>query len=113
MVRQFNSTLIKQPDSNRFQPPKKRGAAPPTAAPGKNKPRSRQSKLAKENDISGEEETEIKEVFHLFSTTDVEAFQDEKEGVIPREDVRKALVYTSLPFTALALAGDTQHRTSI
>ncbi|KAL4889640.1 hypothetical protein BDV59DRAFT_186277 [Aspergillus ambiguus] len=69
-------------------PPKKRG---PPAAPK----RSRQSKLAKENDISAEEENEIKEVFHLFSTAS-EGFENEKEGVIPREDVRKALVALGL-----------------
>lgn len=50
------------------------------------------SKLAKENDITAEQETEIKEVFHLFSQSH-EEFADEREGVIPREDVRKALVY--------------------
>ncbi|KAG2417706.1 hypothetical protein HFD88_008925 [Aspergillus terreus] len=69
-------------------PPKKRGAP---AAPK----RSRQSNLAKENDISAEEENEIKEVFHLFSTQN-EEFKNEKEGVIPREDVRKALVALGL-----------------
>ncbi|KAI9928102.1 hypothetical protein ASPWEDRAFT_26811 [Aspergillus wentii DTO 134E9] len=74
-------------------PPKRRGA-PASSAPKK----ARQSKLAKENDISGEEENEIKEVFHLFSTTN-EEFKNEKEGVIPREDVRKALVALGLPPT--------------
>jgi hypothetical protein len=68
-------------------PPKKRSAPATSSAPKK----ARQSKLAKENDISAEEESEIKEVFHLFSTT-AEEFPNEKEGVIPREDVRKALV---------------------
>lgn len=70
-----------------FQPPKKRSAPATPSAPKK----ARQSKLAKENDISAEEESEIKEVFHLFSTT-AEEFPNEKEGVIAREDVRKALV---------------------
>ncbi|KAM0088963.1 hypothetical protein ACP6JD_007724 [Aspergillus fumigatus] len=68
-------------------PPKKRSAPATPSAPKK----ARQSKLAKENDISAEEESEIKEVFHLFSTT-AEEFPNEKEGVIAREDVRKALV---------------------
>jgi hypothetical protein len=81
--------------SKRQQPPKKRGA--PTSSSATKKPR--QSKLAKENDISNDEENEIKEVFHLFSTTRAE-FKNEKESVIAREDVRKALVYVS---TCLAI----------
>ncbi|GKZ39785.1 hypothetical protein AbraIFM66950_001200 [Aspergillus brasiliensis] len=72
-------------------PPKKRGA--PSSAPAPK--RARQSKLAKENDISASEENEIKEVFQLFSET-VEEFADQKQGVIPRGDVRKALVALGL-----------------
>ena len=82
-----------------MQPPKKRSAATTTPSSSSTAPkraRARQSKLAKSNDISAEEETEIKEVFHLFSEPNDE-FPDENEGVIPREDVRKALVYGSLP----------------
>ncbi|ODM15667.1 hypothetical protein SI65_08901 [Aspergillus cristatus] len=75
-------------------PPKKRGGPP--SAPTPKKPRTRQSKLAKENDISAEQETEIKEAFHLFSSAN-EAFPDEKEGVISRSDIRKALVALNLP----------------
>ncbi|KAL4802169.1 hypothetical protein BDV18DRAFT_147635 [Aspergillus unguis] len=78
-------------------PPKKR-SAPSSSAPAPKKPKARQSKLAKENDISGEEEGEIKEVFHIFSEKN-EDFPDEKEGVIAREDVRKALVALGLPPT--------------
>ncbi|PWY65578.1 EF-hand superfamily Ca2+-modulated protein [Aspergillus heteromorphus CBS 117.55] len=74
-------------------------ARPPTTASPAPKRRARQSKLAKENDISAEEENEIKEVFELFHET-VEEFADEKEGVIPREDVRKALVALGLPPTS-------------
>ncbi|KAE8387845.1 hypothetical protein ETB97_009091 [Aspergillus alliaceus] len=72
-------------------PPKKR-SAPASAAPKK----PRQSKLARANDITADEENEIKEVFHLFSTS-VPEFKNEKEGVIEREDVRKALVALGLP----------------
>ncbi|KAL4901668.1 hypothetical protein BDW74DRAFT_159898 [Aspergillus multicolor] len=75
-------------------PPKKR-SAPSAASSAPKKPKARQSKLAKENDISGEEENEIKEVFHIFSEKSDE-FPDEKEGVIAREDVRKALVALGL-----------------
>jgi hypothetical protein len=71
------------------QPPKRRGAPASSSAAPK---RARQSKLAKENNISAEEENEIKEVFQLFADSH-EDFPKEKEGVIPREDVRKALVY--------------------
>ncbi|RAL14542.1 EF-hand superfamily Ca2+-modulated protein [Aspergillus homomorphus CBS 101889] len=73
-------------------PPKARKRGPPasSATPSSAPKRARQSKLAKENDISAAEENEIKEVFHLFST-DADEFPDEKEGVIPIEDVKKAL----------------------
>ncbi|KZZ92762.1 EF-hand superfamily Ca2+-modulated protein [Ascosphaera apis ARSEF 7405] len=74
-------------------PPKRRGA--PTAGQPK---RGRQSKLAKENDISAEEEFEIKEAFRMFSTKH-EDYPDEKEGVIPTTDVRRALVALGLPPT--------------
>ncbi|KAJ5620327.1 EF-hand superfamily Ca2+-modulated protein [Penicillium lagena] len=78
-------------------PPKRRGTPAATASSSAPK-RARQSKLAKENNISAEEENEIKEVFHLFSAPN-DRFPDEKEGVIPREDVRKALVALGLPPT--------------
>lgn len=78
------------PNLTPSQPPKKRGGAASSSAPAAPK-RGRASKLAKENNITAEEENEIKEVFHLFSDKNTD-FPDEKEGVIPREDVRKALV---------------------
>ncbi|KAH8705361.1 EF-hand superfamily Ca2+modulated protein [Talaromyces proteolyticus] len=56
----------------------------------------RASKLAKENSISAEEELEIKEAFQLFANKNAE-FQDEKEGVMQTEDVRRALVALGLP----------------
>jgi hypothetical protein len=71
------------------QPPKKRSAQTASSSGPK---KARQSKLAKENNISGEEENEIKEVFNIFSEAN-EEFPDEKDGVVAREDVRKALVY--------------------
>ncbi|KAL4965508.1 EF-hand superfamily Ca2+-modulated protein [Aspergillus stella-maris] len=76
-------------------PPKKR-SAPSASTSGTTPKKARQSKLAKENDISGEEENEIKEVFGIFAEKN-EEFSNEKEGVIPREDVRKALVALGLP----------------
>ncbi|KAJ5713493.1 uncharacterized protein N7483_010674 [Penicillium malachiteum] len=73
--------------------PTKRRGAPSSSSTGPK--RARPSKLAKENNISAEEENEIKEVFQLFADEN-EEFSDEKEGVIPREDVRKALVALGL-----------------
>lgn len=55
-------------------------------------PRARQSKLAKEHNITAAEENEIKEAFALFSVEK----KGEKEGVIPIGDVRRALMYLLL-----------------
>ncbi|KAL4939711.1 hypothetical protein BDV06DRAFT_198312 [Aspergillus oleicola] len=77
-------------------PPKKRSAPSASTASGATPKKPRQSKLAKENDITGEEENEIKEVFAIFAEKNDE-FPGEKEGVIAREDVRKALVALGLP----------------
>ncbi|KAK2748110.1 hypothetical protein FQN57_001233 [Myotisia sp. PD_48] len=74
-------------------PPKRRGA--PSTGPKEKKPRL--SKLAKENDITNEEEAEIKEAFHLFSIQDHEDYPAQKEGVIATKDVRRALVALGLP----------------
>ncbi|KAI0120085.1 EF-hand [Nemania sp. FL0031] len=56
-------------------------------------PKERQSKLAKEHNISAREEREIKEAFALFA----EPMDGEKEGVIPTKDVRRAMVALGLP----------------
>ncbi|KAI1115820.1 EF-hand [Nemania sp. NC0429] len=56
-------------------------------------PKERQSKLAKEHNISAREEREIKEAFALFA----EPMDGEKEGVIPIKDVRRAMVALGLP----------------
>ncbi|KLJ06757.1 hypothetical protein EMPG_17751 [Blastomyces silverae] len=77
--------------------PPKRRSAPSSSATPKEK-RTRQSKLAKENDITGDEEAEIKEAFHLFSTKSDE-YPAEKEGVIRTQDVRRALIALGLPPT--------------
>ncbi|KAI0123014.1 ef-hand superfamily Ca2+-modulated protein [Xylariales sp. AK1849] len=55
-------------------------------------PKERQSKLAKEHNISAREEAEIKEAFALFS----EPMDGEKEGAIPTGDVRRAMVALNL-----------------
>ncbi|KAI2608381.1 calmodulin [Hypoxylon fragiforme] len=69
------------------QAPKRKAAADATA------PKERQSKLAKEHNISAREEREIKESFALFA----EPMEGEKEGVIPTRDVRRAMVALGLP----------------
>ena len=51
-------------------------------------PKTRQSKLAKEHNITGAEENEIKEAFALFSVP----HEDVKGGVIPIGDVRSAMM---------------------
>ncbi|EZF35999.1 hypothetical protein H101_00474 [Trichophyton interdigitale H6] len=75
-------------------PPKRRGAAASSAGPKEKKPRL--SKLAKENNITSEEEAEIREAFHLFAVTDNEEYASEKEGVIATRDVRRALIALGL-----------------
>ncbi|KAI9787076.1 MAG: hypothetical protein M1835_002857 [Candelina submexicana] len=67
---------------------------PPAPAPQEKK--ARQSRLAKENNISAEEEAEIKEAFHLFAVQE-EGYANEKEGVIPLQGVRRALIALGLP----------------
>lgn len=72
------------------QPPKRRQTASTKETRTAKKPQ-RQSKLAKENNISAEEEAEIKEAFRLFSV-EHEDFEEEKEGVIKIDDVRRCLM---------------------
>ena len=69
-----------------MQPPKRTagGGLPKARKP----PGERQSRLAKEHNITAREEAEIKEAFSLFS----EAMDGEKEGVIPIGDVRSAMM---------------------
>ncbi|OAX82972.1 hypothetical protein ACJ72_02672 [Emergomyces africanus] len=88
--------LANQPNQTPPQPPKRRSA--PSASTGPKEKRTRQSKLARENNITGEEESEIKEAFHLFSTQS-EEYSAEKEGVIRTQDVRRALIALGLPPT--------------
>ncbi|KIV87898.1 hypothetical protein PV11_03414 [Exophiala sideris] len=75
-------------------PPRKTPAkGKASAAKGKavEAPKSRRSKLAKENEITAEEEAEIKEAWNLFRLDDVEEYEDEKEGVIRTTEVKTAL----------------------
>jgi hypothetical protein len=72
--------------TNPKEPAKRRA---PLAAADPSAPKARQSKLAKEHNISAQEETEIREAFGLFS----QPIEGEKEGVIPIGDVRKAMMF--------------------
>ncbi len=67
-----------------FAQPAKRKAAASGATT-----KARQSKLAKEHNITAQEEAEIKEAFGLFA----EPMDGEKEGVLPIGDVRRAMMY--------------------
>ncbi|CEJ58422.1 Putative EF-hand superfamily Ca2-modulated protein [Penicillium brasilianum] len=77
-------------------PPKRRGAPASSSTTTTATPKRPRSKLAKENDITADEENEIKEVFQLFADAN-EDFPAEKDGVMPREDVRKAMVALGVP----------------
>ncbi|RYP77065.1 hypothetical protein DL771_001355 [Monosporascus sp. 5C6A] len=72
-------------------PPKRKAATTTTSEA----PKERQSKLAKEHNISAGQEREIKEAFALFA----EPMEGEKEGVIPTGDVRRAMVALGIPPT--------------
>ncbi|RYP58431.1 hypothetical protein DL770_010432 [Monosporascus sp. CRB-9-2] len=72
------------------RPPKRKAATTTSEAP-----KERQSKLAKEHNISAGQEREIKEAFALFA----EPMEGEKEGVIPTGDVRRAMVALGIPPT--------------
>lgn len=76
------------------QPPRRR---PPVASTSKQPAKGRRSKLAQENEISAQDEVEIKDAWEMFAVHDIEEFRDEKEGVMRTEDVRRAMKYVNLP----------------
>ncbi|KAL1895225.1 hypothetical protein Sste5346_005370 [Sporothrix stenoceras] len=76
-------------------PPKRKASA---AASSSNTPATkdkvpRPSKLARENNISAQEEAEIREAFGLFA----EPMDGEKDGVLPIGDLRRALIALGIP----------------
>ncbi|KAL5606138.1 hypothetical protein BROUX41_006094 [Berkeleyomyces rouxiae] len=71
----------------------KRKAQQISAGAGAAAPKQRLSKLAKEHNVSAQEESEIREAFGLFA----EPMKGEKEGVIPTADVRAAMVALGIP----------------
>ncbi|KAM3535075.1 hypothetical protein MY4038_001651 [Beauveria bassiana] len=70
-------------------PPKRKPAAAATTAPRA----PRQSKLAKEHNVSAQEENEIREAYSLFA----EPMDGEKHGVLPIDDVKSALIALGIP----------------
>jgi hydroxyacylglutathione hydrolase len=67
----------------------KRRAAASSSRSADHAPKAaRQSKLAKEHNISAAQENEIREAFGLFA----QPAEGEKEGLLPIRDVKKALV---------------------
>ncbi|CVK89535.1 related to calmodulin [Fusarium mangiferae] len=72
-----------------FIPPKRK--APATSATAA--PKTRQSKLAKEHNVTAQEEGEIREAFSLFA----EPMDGEKHGVLPIDDVKSALIALGVP----------------
>ncbi|KAL6855756.1 Las1-like domain-containing protein [Trichoderma novae-zelandiae] len=62
-------------------------------APSSTAPKPRLSKLAKEHNVSAQEEGEIKEAFSLFA----EPMDGEKNGVLPINDVKSALIALGIP----------------
>ncbi|CEJ81125.1 Putative Calmodulin [[Torrubiella] hemipterigena] len=64
---------------------------PPRKSAGPAAPRL--SKLAKEHNVSAQEEVEIKEAFTLFA----EPMDGEKMGVLPRADIKSALIALGIP----------------
>ena len=76
-----------------IQPPRKRKTAATAGDSGSPPKEERQSKLAKEHNISAREEREIREAFALFAEPgDGDGDDYGEEGVIPTKDVRRAMV---------------------
>ncbi|KPM36996.1 hypothetical protein AK830_g9577 [Neonectria ditissima] len=79
-----NLAKAKQRISNLLMPqPPKRKAASSGGGTG-SAPKARQSKLAKEHNVTPQEEGEIREAFSLFA----EPMDGEKRGVLPIDDVK-------------------------
>ncbi|GAB1314152.1 Calmodulin [Madurella fahalii] len=76
-----------------MQPPRRRPAQGRAGAGAGASSSARPSKLAKEHNLSAQEESEIREAFSLFS----EPMEGEKEGVIPIGDVRRAMIALGIP----------------
>lgn len=87
MQKEYTRSLTRQQPPKRKQPVSKAPTAKPAA--------KRRSKLAKENDISAEEEAEIQEAYNIFRQDPEEI--DSKDGAIPTADVRRCLIALNAP----------------
>ncbi|KAM0722352.1 hypothetical protein Q7P37_001793 [Cladosporium fusiforme] len=74
-------------------PPKRK--QPAASASAAKPPAKRRSKLAKENDITADEEAEIQEAYNIFRQDPEEI--DSKDGAIPTADVRRCLIALNAP----------------
>ncbi|CAK7243032.1 MAG: hypothetical protein STHCBS139747_004539 [Sporothrix thermara] len=77
-------------------PPKRKASAAAAASSSSSAAANkapRPSKLARENNITAQEEAEIREAFGLFS----EPMDGEKDGVLPIGDLRRALIALGIP----------------
>ncbi|KAH8733391.1 Las1-like-domain-containing protein [Ilyonectria robusta] len=86
---------LREMKNNFNQRPPKRKA---TASGSGSAPKARQSKLAKEHNVTPQEEGEIREAFSLFA----EPMDGEKLGVLPIDDVKSALVALGVPASSPA-----------
>jgi Ca2+-binding EF-hand superfamily protein len=77
-------------------PPKRKQAASSASASASKPAAKRRSKLAKDNDITADEEEEIREAFSLFAQ---HASKGSKDGEILTQDVRRALIALNTPPT--------------
>jgi len=78
-------------------PKRKTPATTPTAAA--KTAQKRRSKLAKDNDISPEEEAEIQDAFELFAANNDDDKKKSKDSVIATQDVRRCLIALNIPPT--------------
>ncbi|CAK7211084.1 hypothetical protein SBRCBS47491_000998 [Sporothrix bragantina] len=75
-------------------PPKRKASASAASSAAANTTKApRPSKLARENNITAQEEAEIREAFGLFA----EPMDGEKDGVLPIGDLRRALIALGIP----------------
>ncbi|KAL9571090.1 hypothetical protein ACKAV7_004428 [Fusarium commune] len=81
--------LLSVLSSQAQMPPKRKASATSATAALK----TRQSKLAKEHNVTAQEEGEIREAFSLFA----EPMDGEKHGVLPIDDVKSALIALGVP----------------
>jgi Ca2+-binding EF-hand superfamily protein len=77
-------------------PPKRKQPASAASASASKPTPKRRSKLARDNNISADEEEEIREAFSLFAQKTKDG---SKEGEIATQDVRRALIALNAPPT--------------